>query len=88
VLRDRIAEQPARTRLSVAILFHAASLSRFWNSGNVDACGRCLSDPWSATNNGVRPVWPSGLLDRATPTLRRTVWSGQEKVRAPFNSAL
>ena len=40
--RNRIAEQAAQTRLSVAILFHAASLSRFRNSGNVEMCTRYL----------------------------------------------
>jgi hypothetical protein len=32
---DRIAEKAAQTRLPVAVLLHAASLSRFRNSENV-----------------------------------------------------
>jgi hypothetical protein len=39
MLREQIAEQPAQTRLSVAILFQAASLPRFRNSGNVEMSG-------------------------------------------------
>jgi hypothetical protein len=38
--RDRIAEQAAQTRLPVAVLFHAAPLSRFRNSENVKMNGR------------------------------------------------
>jgi hypothetical protein len=37
---DRIAEQAAQARLPVAVLFHAASLSRFRNSENVKRNGR------------------------------------------------
>jgi hypothetical protein len=33
---NRITEQTAQTRLSIAILFHAPSLSHFRNSGNVE----------------------------------------------------
>jgi len=62
--RNRIAEQPAQTRLSVAVLFHAACLSCFRNSENMEVSCRCtVPDPTPGQKkraNDVAKIWRAG----------------------------